>query len=115
VRRRKFNTESTRLQARRCDFGYETRSMKTMNRPSVVMQRPRPFNNLPICLIPECTVPDVFELIATMSSPLSRVHNDRALPSLSNGLPTVIEFVKAGALLMPSFNASGKPRGHMLR
>jgi hypothetical protein len=78
VRGRKFNVESAQLQAGRCDFGHETSSMTTVN------------------FILECTMPDVFELIA-MSSPLSRAHDDLALPSLSNGLPAVIEFAKAGA------------------
>ncbi|KAJ8583784.1 hypothetical protein M405DRAFT_866756 [Rhizopogon salebrosus TDB-379] len=68
-------------EAGRCDFGDETSSMTTVNRPSVIMQRPRPFNDLPICLIPACTILDVFELIATRNSQLSSAHNDLFRPS----------------------------------
>jgi hypothetical protein len=39
----------------------------------------------------------MFELIATGSSPLSRVHNDLALSPLSNGSPTAIAFAEARA------------------
>ncbi|KAJ8583588.1 hypothetical protein M405DRAFT_828386, partial [Rhizopogon salebrosus TDB-379] len=41
-----------------------------------------------------CTILDVFELIATGSSPLSRVHNDLALSPLSNSSPAAIAFAK---------------------
>ncbi|KAJ8579654.1 hypothetical protein M405DRAFT_835604, partial [Rhizopogon salebrosus TDB-379] len=39
----------------------------------------------------------MFELIATRSSPLSRVYNDPALSSLSNSSPTAVAFAKARA------------------
>jgi hypothetical protein len=42
-----------------------------------------------------CTIPDMFELIATGSSPLTGVHNNLALSSLSNSSPTAVAFAKA--------------------
>ncbi|KAJ8592769.1 hypothetical protein M405DRAFT_931267 [Rhizopogon salebrosus TDB-379] len=42
-----------------------------------------------------CTIPDMFELIATGSSPLSGVHNNLTLSSLSNSSPTAVAFAKA--------------------
>jgi hypothetical protein len=48
-------------------------------------------------IAPRCTILDVFELIATArgSSPFSRVHNDLALPLVSNSSPTAVAFAKA--------------------
>ncbi|KAJ8586541.1 hypothetical protein M405DRAFT_823244 [Rhizopogon salebrosus TDB-379] len=59
----------------------------------------------------------MFELIATGSSPLSRVHNDLALSPLSNSLPTAVAFAKARAerFFRLSSDANERPRGHMQR
>jgi hypothetical protein len=49
-------------------------------------------------IAPRCTrIPDGFELIATArgSGPFSRVHNDLALPLVSNSSPTAVAFAKA--------------------
>ncbi|KAJ8593568.1 hypothetical protein M405DRAFT_810773 [Rhizopogon salebrosus TDB-379] len=61
--------------------------------------------------------PRLFELIATGSSPLSRVHNDLALSPLSNTSPTAVAFAKARAerfFRLPS-DANERSRGYMQR
>jgi hypothetical protein len=59
----------------------------------------------------------MFELIATGSSPLSRVHNDLALSPLSNSSPTAVAFAKVRAerFFRLSSDANARPRGHMQR
>jgi hypothetical protein len=59
----------------------------------------------------------MFELIATQSSPLSRVYNDLALSPLSNSSQTVVAFAKAREehfFRLPS-DANERHRGHMQR
>ncbi|KAJ8580810.1 hypothetical protein M405DRAFT_23451 [Rhizopogon salebrosus TDB-379] len=59
----------------------------------------------------------MFELIATRSSPLSRVYNDPALSSLSNSSPTAVAFAKARAerFFRLLSDANERPKGHMQR
>ncbi|KAJ8581934.1 hypothetical protein M405DRAFT_868260 [Rhizopogon salebrosus TDB-379] len=59
----------------------------------------------------------MFKLIATGSSPLSRVHNDLALSPLSNNSPTAIAFAeaRAGHFFRLLSDANERPRGHFQR
>jgi hypothetical protein len=68
-------------------------------------------------VVPRCTIPDMFELIATQSSPLSRVYNDPALSPLSNSSPTVVAFAKAREehFFRLLSDANERHRGHMQR
>ncbi|KAJ8583114.1 hypothetical protein M405DRAFT_829354 [Rhizopogon salebrosus TDB-379] len=59
----------------------------------------------------------MFELIATGSSPLSRVHNDLARSPLSNSSPTAVAFAEATAerFFRLLSDANERPRGHLQR
>jgi hypothetical protein len=68
-------------------------------------------------IAPRCTTPDMFELVATRCTPLSRVHNDLGLSLISNSSPTVVAFAQAREehFFRLSSDAIERHRGHMQR